>query len=128
MKKFVLLTSYLLILLLSFNGAQAQGEGKVSHVVLVWLKQPGNAEMRKQFIENSKKLNKLPGVINRHVGVVKPSKRAIVDDTFDVAVTVTLKNQATLDAYMKAPLHKKIVAEKLKPLINRVVVYDFVSE
>jgi len=113
---------------LSTNTVQAQGKGTYSHVVLVWLKDPGNAQMRKRFIENSRALNNLPGIISRHVGVVKASDRVIVDDTFDVAVTVTLKDKAAFDAYMNNPRHKKIVEEKLKPLVNRIVAYDFTSE
>jgi stress responsive alpha/beta barrel protein len=108
--------------------ASADADKSVSHVVLIWLKQPGDAQARQQFVKASKQLNDLPGIISRHVGVVVPSDRVIVDDTFDVAITVTLKNQQALDAYMNHPRHKEIVDAQLKPLVNRIVAYDFVSE
>jgi heme-degrading monooxygenase HmoA len=107
---------------------QAAGKGAVNHVVLVWLNDPGNTEMRAEFIRHSKKLNSLPGIISRQVGAAMTSERSIVDDSFDVAVSVTLKDQAAFNAYMNAPLHKQIVEKKLKPLIKRVVAYDFISE
>lgn len=115
-------------LLVSINPAYAESDDKVSHVVLVWLKEPGNQKMRHDFVKASERLNKLPGIISRHVGVVVPSDRGIVDDTFDVAITVTLENQQALDAYMNNPEHKKIVQQQLKPLVNRIVAYDFKSE
>lgn len=116
------------ILLMSASMVNAQDGSKVTHVVLVWLKDPGNPVMRKQFIEASRQLNNLPGIVNRHVGVVVPSDRAIVDDTFDVGVTVTLKDKKALKVYMEHPKHKKIVEEKLKPLVNKIVAYDFTSK
>lgn len=106
----------------------AEENKKVTHVVMVWLKQPGNEQQRNAFIKASEQLNDLPGIVNRHVGVVRGSDRAIVDDTFDVAVTVTMESEAALKAYLQNPKHKKILKEKIKPLTNRVVAYDFISQ
>lgn len=119
-----------LLLPAGFTHAQQgiQADGTVTHIVLVWLNKPGNAEMRKKFIEASQTLNNLPGIINRHVGEVLPSDRKMEDDTFDVAVTVTLKNEQAYKDYMAHPKHKKVVAEKLKPLVNRAVAYSFISK
>lgn len=117
----------LLCLALPLQSALAENDGRVSHVVLVWLKQPGNEKMRHDFVSASRQLGALPGVINRHVGIVMQSDRAIVDDTFDVAVTVTFENEAALRAYMQHPRHKKILEEKIKPMVNRVVAYNFIS-
>ncbi len=100
----------------------------VTHVVLVWLKKPGDKAMRQQFVSISKQLNDLPGIIHRHVGEVLPSDRPVVDDTFDVAVTATFKDKKALQAYLDHPRHKKIIHEKLKPMINRVVIYDFAGQ
>jgi hypothetical protein len=117
----------LLVLLLLSPLVSADKDQRISHVVIVWLKQPGNEAMRQQFIEASQQLGELPGIVSRHVGVVSPSDRTIVDDTFDVAVTVTLKNKAALKAYLNNPKHKKILHDKIKPLVNRTVIYDFVT-
>jgi len=106
----------------------AEDDKKISHVVMVWLKEPGNQQQRKAFIKASEQLNDFTGILNRHVGVVIPSDRNIVDDTFDVAVTVTLKNKKALQAYLDSPKHKKIIQEQIKPLVNRTVAYDFISQ
>ncbi len=127
MKNLTIKLMALSILMMLSPLASADKDQRISHVVIVWLKQPGNEEMRRQFIEASRQLGDLPGIVNRHVGVVSPSDRTIVDDTFDVAVTVTLKNRAALKAYLNNPRHKKILHDKIKPLVNRTVIYDFVT-
>ncbi|MCF6249871.1 MAG: Dabb family protein [Methylococcaceae bacterium] len=130
MKKMSLLVYVILFGLLSTNVGYAFAEEnqQVTHVVMVWLKQPGNEQQRTAFIKASEQLNSLPGIVNRHVGVVVPSDRSIVDDTFDVAVTVTMESPMALKNYLNHPKHKKILQEKIKPLTNRVVVYDFMSQ
>ena len=130
MKKTLLLLQVALLAYLSLNTGfvSAEENKKITHVVMVWLKEPGNEQQRAEFIKASEQLNDLPGIVNRHVGVVKPSGRHIVDDTFDIGITVTLENKAALKAYLNNPKHKKILKEKIKPLTNRVVVYDFISQ
>lgn len=129
MTKNILIAWLVLILFSSFAQAKEQDStGKISHVVLVWLKQPGDQKMRDEFVSASRSLNDLPGIISRHVGVVVPSGRKIVDDSFDVAVTVTLKDKAALKAYMGHPRHKKIVHDVLQPLVGKIVAYDFAGQ
>ena len=53
------------------------------------------------------------------------SDRPIVDDSFDVAITITFASQAAFDAYLAHPDHRRANAEVLAPLVERVVVYDF---
>lgn len=121
-----LLQSLLFIgLLFTAYITHAKEDQRVSHVVVVWLKEPGNAQMREQFINASRVLETLPGVVSRHVSAVIPSDRPKVDDTFDVAVTVTFKNAQALQEYMKSQKHKKMLKDQLKPLVNRIVVYNF---
>jgi len=131
MKKKMLLLQFLVVIFslwISGNSFAENNQGIVTHVVLVWLKEPGNKVMRNQFIKESRTLNDLPGVIYRHVGEVLPTGRKIADDTFDVAISATLKSERALQAYLEHPKHKQIVEKKLKPLINRVVAYDFISK
>lgn len=130
MKKITLLVQGFIVLLVMIPAGQcvAGEENQVSHIVLVWLKEPGNIEMRKQFVAASRSLNNLPGIVNRHVGVVLPSNRKIVDDSFDVAVTVTLKDKNALKAYLDHPRHKQVLKEKLKPLVGKIIAYDMISQ
>jgi hypothetical protein len=127
-KKFTLQTLLIALLSLQANFISAEENKKVTHVVMVWLKDAGNEQQRAEFIKASEELNSLPGIVNRHVGVVMPGDRKIVDDTFDVAVSVTLESKKALEAYLNNPKHKKILHDKIKPLINRTVAYDFISQ
>jgi heme-degrading monooxygenase HmoA len=101
--------------------------GTVNHVVIAWLKQPGDEAARKRFIETTKRFATLPGVIGHRVGPLLPSDSKVADNSFDVAVVVTFKDKEALAAYLEHPEHKKGVEEVLKPLLEKVVVYDFVA-
>ncbi len=106
----------------------SSADGAVNHIVIAWLKQPGDLDARKRFIETTKRFAKLPGVIGHRVGPVLPSEAKVADSSFDIAVVITLKNKEALTAYLENPEHKKGVEEVLKPLVSKVVVYDFVSQ
>jgi len=123
--KTLLKSFFILSLLMTSFNSHAAEDKRVSHVVVAWLKEPGNQQMRDKFIQASRKLEALPGVISRHVSAVIPSERSKVDDTFDVAVTVTFENSKALKNYMKSQKHKKMLHDELKPLVNRIVVYNF---
>lgn len=107
---------------------QSSTGGAVNHIVIAWLKQPGDVEARKRFIETTKGFAKLPGVIGHRVGLVLPSDRKVADSSFDIAVVITFKDKEALAAYLEHPEHKKGLDEVLKPLVEKVVVYDFVSQ
>lgn len=103
--------------------------GRVFHVVVIWLKQHGDEEARRQYIEGSKRLAKLPGVLSYDVGTVAPIKREKhspgVDDSYDVAVTSSFESKQALENYLQNPAHHKVVYEVLKPLVEKYKVYDF---
>ena len=61
------------------NTAQAENktQRKAHHVVIVWLKQHGNANARRQYIKASKRLAKLPGVLSYSIGTPASRLNAI---------------------------------------------------
>jgi heme-degrading monooxygenase HmoA len=99
----------------------------VHHVVVCWLKEPGNEIARAQLIGTSLGFKDLPGVVDVHAGTPLPSDRPVVDDSFDVAITMTFRDEAALRAYENHPAHKKAVEAVLKPLVARFVIYDFTT-
>jgi len=100
-------------------------EAKVYHVVLCWLKEPGNAEARQQIIDVSRSFKSIPGVIAVKAGPSIPSNRAIVDDSFDVGILLTFPDRQAMNAYLAHPDHKQAVQNVLKPLVRKIIVYDF---
>ncbi|HWO99772.1 MAG TPA: Dabb family protein [Methylococcus sp.] len=122
------------LLLFAFLAASAaRGEvppaapsGPVHHVVIVWLKEHGSEAARQRYIENSRQLGKLPMVVHYRVGTALPSdQRTVVDSSYDVAIVASFANREALGDYLAHPEHRRILDESLKPLVDRVVVYDF---
>ena len=105
--------------------AKPQAAERVTHVVLVWLKTPGNAAARTKIIETSKTFATIPGVVRVTSGTALPSTRPVVDSSYDVAVVMTFEDEAALRAYDGHPTHKKAVEEVLRPLAGKILIYDF---
>tara|TARA_Y100000588_G_C14182992_1_gene894556 strand:- start:718 stop:1095 length:378 start_codon:yes stop_codon:yes gene_type:complete len=120
------LFAFLLVLTLGFASIwQTDREKALQHIVLCWLKEPGNAVHRNQIIEISKTFRNIPGVMEVRVGKVIPSERTIVDDSFDVAILVVVPDGRRLQEYLNHPLHDQAKQDVLLPLVDKVVVYDF---
>jgi hypothetical protein len=114
---------------LSGCGGQRQfAAGTVTHVVICYLKQPGDATARQRLIEASKEFREIPGVLDVRVGKVLPSTRPIVVNDYDVGLVITYKDERAMKEYVTHPIHEKAVREVLGPLTSKVVVYDFVNE
>lgn len=105
-----------------------QQEPGLVHVVLVWLKEPGNLAHRQQIIEGSKMLRDIPGVLDLRVGEVVTSDRAVVEDSYDVGLYLRLADQQALDQYLIHPTHKETVKREFLPIMERYQVLDFRSE
>ncbi len=97
----------------------------VVHVVLVWLKEPGNSEHRQRIIEISREFETILGVIDVRVGEVVTSDRPIVDDSFDVGLYLTFSSVDAMNTYLADDRHQQALREVFRPLSERYIVYDF---
>lgn len=110
-------------------GHKTTSKGKVEHVVLIWLKKPGNVADRAAVVTTAKKFQaEIPQIQHLSVGQPLASERPVVDDSFDVGLVIRFANQADLSAYEKHPVHTQAVADTLKPLAKKLLVYDVVTE
>ena len=100
---------------------------KLHHLVLCWLKESGNVKDRRKIIELTKTFMDIPEVIHAEAGQVVRSDREIVDDSFDVGILIVTKDQADLQKYLDHPIHQKAKNEVLLPLVDRILVYDFID-
>lgn len=104
----------------------AGGESQpLEHVVIIWLKEAGNPAIQNRIIAASQVLRSIPGVLSLRAGTAIASERPIVDSSFDVALVIRFTDQAALDNYLSHPLHLQLVEATLKPLVERILVYDF---
>jgi hypothetical protein len=96
-----------------------------SHVVIFWT-DPSNPRAADELIAGAKKyLAPIPGVLGFHIGRMVPSHRAVVDQSYQVALNLQFPDKKTQDAYQEHPLHVEFVEKVFKPACKKVVVYDF---
>ncbi|MCK9609422.1 MAG: Dabb family protein [Methylomonas sp.] len=104
---------------------------RLHHLVIVWLKQPEDANLRQRYIDESKSLGRLPGVMAYDVGSPAPVKRrhtsSALDESYDVAIASVFENQAAFEAFLKNPTYGRMAQEVLRPMVRRYQVYDFVE-
>ena len=120
---------YLLLLtLLASTGCTGLGlrhDGALQHVVLIWLKDAGNAEQQAKIIEVSRSFRDIPGVLDVQAGKAVASERDIVDDSFDVGILVVVPDERRLQEYLAHPIHQRAKNDVLVPLVEKILVYDF---
>jgi hypothetical protein len=104
-------------------------KGKLTHIGLVWLKNPGNAAERQRLLDALHRFaREIPEVRSLAVGQPHPSTSKLVDSTFDVCFTMQFDDQAALDRYGKNPVHQKAAEEAFLPLSQKILFYDFITE
>jgi hypothetical protein len=96
----------------------------ITHVVVFWTDKP-YGENREKLLEGTRMLGKIPGVLEYHCGRAVSSSRAVVDDSFAVAISMSFASQADAGTYQSHPIHHEFIEQYVKPLAKRFVVYDF---
>ena len=126
-----MIQKYIIILaLLVLAGCAGTGTGRagpVHHVVVCWLKEPGNPDHCRQIIEASKSFKHIPGVLDIRAGKIMPTDRRIADNTFDLAVIISFKDRKSLAGYFADPRHTESSRKILQPLVRKTVVYDVIE-
>ena len=100
-------------------------QARVTHVVVAWLKEPGNQQQQQRLIDLSESFKAIPGVVDVSAGRTLPSTRPIVDTSYDVAIVIRLTDRQALQTYAMHPIHVEAAEKTLKPLVERFVIYDF---
>ena len=104
-------------------------KGGIEHIVLAWLKNAGNKEEQCKLIAAAKSLKAdIKEVKSLAVGTAQPSERPVVDSSFDMALVMHFDSKEALASYEKNPVHQKAVADTLKPLTKKILVYDIVNQ
>jgi len=96
-----------------------------SHVVIFWTDAKNPKAADELLAGAIKYLKPIPGALNFHVGKMVSSHRAVVDQTYQVALNLQFKDKKAQDDYQVHPLHLEFVEKAFKPKCTKVVVYDF---
>src|SRR5450631_2830952 len=96
-----------------------------SHIVIFWTdpEQPNAAD---ELISGADKyLKAIPGVLQFHAGKMSSSPRAVVDQSYQVALNLVFPSKQAEQAYQIHPQHIEFVEKVFKRVGKKVVVYDF---
>ena len=126
--KYISIFITLILVSLPLKAEEFRNDEPVYHIVLIWLKTYRNEMRINKIINASKELKNIPGVLEVTTGKVLRSSRVIVDDTFDVSVIIKFASKDYLNDYLVHPIHVKIANEVIKPLANKITVYDTVIQ
>jgi len=103
--------------------------GKINHIGLIWLKEPGNAAHRQRIIDAAHRFaREIPEVAFLSVGQTLPKRSQLVDASFDICFVMRFEDKAALDRYGKHPVHQKAAQEVFLPLSQKTLFYGFTSE
>lgn len=105
------------------NASEAPMKNIFVHHVFFWLKEPKNAEARKQFENGLQGLIQVPQIQFSHIGTPVESPREVVDDSFTYSYMAFFKNKEDQNIYQTHPIHLKFI-EDCQHHWEKVVVYD----
>jgi len=106
------------------NGKSLISRAMFSHIVIFWT-DPAKPTAPDEVIAGAKQyLASIPGVANFHLGKMAPSHRDVVDQSYQVGLSIQFENKKAQDDYQDHPMHLEFV-DKCRALWTRVVVYDF---
>ena len=119
------LTIFALAAVLSLRSLEAapRRNGRITHVVLFWLKRPGNVDDQNVLIRAVRSFRRMKGISEVRVGRSLP-----VEQSFDVGVVITFKNAGALKKFERNQRHQQIIETALRPFVRRYIVYNFSSE
>src|SRR2546423_6003809 len=127
---------------LTSTGAQAAParSGQVTHVMLFWLKRPGNLDDQNFLLRALRTLRRVRGVNDVRVGRSLPVARPGLEQSFDLGVVMIFRDREDLGVVMifrdREALEKferdqrreQAIDAMLRPLVRQYTVYNFVNE
>jgi len=123
---------FLTCIALSFasTGAQAAAtrSGQVTHVILFWLKRPGNVDDQNFLRRALRTLRRARGVNDMRVGRPLLVDRPSVEQSFDLGVVMTFRDREALEKFERDPRREQAIDAMLRPLVRQYTVYNFVNE
>lgn len=94
------------------------------HTVFFWLRPDLSVAQRDEFRRGVESLGGIKAVRQLYIGTpAATERRAIIDSSFSVALTVIVDDVAGHDAYQVDPLHLAFVGQ-FKNFWTRVQIYD----
>jgi Stress responsive A/B Barrel Domain len=117
-------------LFLAPAGAQAVAtrSGQVTHVMLFWLKRPGNVDDQNFLRRALRTLRRARGVNDMRVGRPLLLDPPSVEQSFDLGVVIIFRDREALEKFERDQQREQAIDAVLRPLVRRYTVYNFVNE
>jgi len=109
-------------------GPSGLPKGTVTHVVFIWLYDRADHTAQNEVVMAGRKLEKISGVQKVIGGVVLPTNKPSVDNSFDVALVMTFRNESDLNRYLQDPGYLAIKKNILDRYARKFLVYDFIAQ
>jgi len=123
---------FLICLAVSLSSSNAQAanarSGQITHVMLFWLKRPGNADDQNVLLRALRTLRRFRGVNDIRVGRALPVDRPGLEQSFDLGVVVIFRDREALEKFEHDPRRGGALDAMLQPLVRRYTVYNFANE
>src|SRR2546423_13249232 len=120
------ITMFLTCIALSFasTGAHAAAtrSGQVTHVMLFWLKRPGNVDDQNFLRRGLRTLRRARGVNDMRVGRPLPEDRPGEEQSFDLGVVITFRDRQALEKFERDQQREQAIDAILRPLVRRYTV------
>ena len=112
------------------TGAQAAAtrSGQITHVMLFWLKRPGNVDDQNFLRRALRTLRRARGVNDVRVGRPMLVDRPSEEQSFDLGVVMTFRDRQALEKFERDQRREQALDAMLRPLVRRYTVYNFVNE
>src|SRR6266513_4237451 len=115
---------------LTSAGAQAATarSRQVTHVMLFWLKRPGNVDDQNYLLRALRTLRRVRGVNDMRVGRPLLVDRPGLEESFDLGVVLIFRDREALEKFQRDQQPEKAIDAMLRPLVRRYSIYNFVTE
>lgn len=96
----------------------------ISHVVLLWLKDPDREQDREQLEQMARNLQRLPGVVRVETRRSLPPIGHNLPEDFDLAIVITFRDRSALRLYENDPRRLEAMRRYLRPMVRRYEVHN----
>ena len=112
------------------TGAQAAAtrSGQITHVMLFWLKRPGNVDDQNYLLRALRTLRRVRGVSDMRVGRPLLVDRPGLEESFDLGVVLIFRDREALEKFQRDQQPEKAIDAMLRSLVRRYSIYNFVNE
>jgi Stress responsive A/B Barrel Domain len=114
---------------ISSNGqAASTRSGQVTHVMLFWLKRPGNVNDQDLLLRGLRTLRRVRGMSEMRIGRAMPMDGSGSDRSFDLGAIAVFRDRQALEKFERDPRHRGALDAAVQSLVRRYIVYDFSNE